>query len=95
MASPDDNGLPTDEESRALEIFEDRLVAAVEPDEQSILCAVLTCNGRREFVLQTVDVKGFLARLTAMPQEVERYPIEIHHNPDQSWSYFDEVTRAA
>lgn len=45
-------GLPTDEESRALSTFEDRLVDAVEYHEHSILVGVLTCNGERELIFK-------------------------------------------
>lgn len=91
MAEQNDNGLPTEQEFIRLEAFEDYLVGAVEHDGHSILVAVLTCNGEKEFVFHTADVPGFISRLTSMPQERERYPITIHRFHDPSWSYFESV----
>ena len=90
-----ENGLPTEQETRRLTLFEDRLVNAVESDEQSILLGVLTCNGEREFIFQTADPSEFLLRLTNMPQETERYPITIERYDDPDWAYFKDVTSQA
>ena len=51
-----------------------------------------SCAGRREFVFHTADVAEFVQRLTNMPQEVERYPIDLLRNNDPDWAYFDAVT---
>ncbi len=91
MVETDENGLPTENEFRRLETFEDRLVNAIERDAQSILVAALSCNGEKEFVLYTTDVSGFMERLTNMPQEKERYPITIQKYDDPAWSYFEAV----
>ena len=82
----------TDEEFQRWATFEDRLVEAVEPDEQSILVGALTCNGEKEFIFHTADPAEFPKRLTDMPQETERYPIIIERYDDPDWFYFKEVT---
>ena len=91
MSAPDENGLPTEDEFERLNLFEDRLVPAVEDDEHSILVSVLTCNGEREFIFHTADVPGFMERLTNIPQEEDRYPITIQRYDDPDWSYFDSL----
>ena len=90
--SPDDIGLPTEQESTKLEIFENRLCESVHVDEHSVLIMALTCNGEKEFVFHTADVSGFIRRLTAMPQEEERYPITLQRYDDPNWAYFESVT---
>lgn len=87
MSDPDKQRLATPEEAMRLEAFEDRLVEAVECDRHSVLSVVLTCDGKREFVFHTADAAGFLQRLTDMPQENLRYPIELHHSEDAGWEY--------
>lgn len=77
MSEVDENGLPTEKEFSILGAFEDRLIDAIEPDEQSILVGALTCNAEKEFVFQTTNASEFLKRLTNMPQKEDRYPIEI------------------
>ena len=87
MDEPDESGLPSDDEAEALNEFEDRLVNAVEPDNHSVLAIAMTTGGVREWVFHTSDVKGFVDRLTKMPQNESRYPIEIHHQHDPEWHY--------
>lgn len=91
MSEQDENGLATDDESDRLTTFENRLVAALERTSAGVLSVVLTTGGQREFVFHTADRGDFLQRLTDMPQETERYPIEIHGNRDPEWVYDDEV----
>jgi uncharacterized protein YcfL len=91
VSFPDHEGLATKEELEKLHSFENRLVDAVEIDESAVLAAVLTGRNEREFVFFAKDPKDFVRRLTEMPQEIDRYPIQIHLNQDPSWSYFDEI----
>jgi len=93
MSEPDDRGYPSSEELVRLHAFEDRLVAAVEGDDFSVLCVVLTGRGEREFVFYTPDPQEFVQRLTQMPQEDEPYPIEIHANDDEDWEYYENEVR--
>lgn len=87
MAEPDESGLGTPAELLRLATFEERLAAAVEADRHTVFSVILTWNGRREFVLHTADVQGFLARLGSMPHEEENYPIEIQVETDPEWAY--------
>lgn len=93
MTEPHPNGLPTQSETERLTTFEDRLIEAVEKRSLSVLSVVLTCAGQREFVFHTNDPANFLKLLTEMPQEAERYPIEIYRAEDRDWSYDDSVTQ--
>jgi hypothetical protein len=91
MRRPDLSGMPSDMDNHELNVFEERLVAAVECDGAAVLSVVLTAAGKREFVFHTADVEQFLDRLTAMPQERLRYPIEIEHYNDVDWFYDESV----
>ena len=91
MSLPDENGFPSSDEAACLETFENRLIAAVEKDESAWLVAVVTGRSEREFVFYLQQPKLFLQRLTDMPQESERYPLEIHSQDDPGWSYYDDL----
>lgn len=91
MNSPDENGFPSPKEAADLEIFENRLIAAVEKDESAWLVAVVTGRSEREFVFYLQQPKLFLQRLSEMPQEQARYPLEVHSQDDPDWSYFDDL----
>jgi hypothetical protein len=87
-----DDQLPDDDESTLLKLFEDRLVEAVEPDGFGVLSTVLTGRGQREYVIHVKNPDEFGGRLTAMPQERTRYPIEILSYEDAAWTYDADVT---
>lgn len=91
MRLPNEEGLATKAELDHLHVFEDRLVAAVEQDESVLLAAVVSGRSEREFVFYLQQPQLFLKRLSDMPQEEERYPIEIHLADDPEWSYFDDL----
>ncbi|HEX4085791.1 MAG TPA: DUF695 domain-containing protein [Chthoniobacteraceae bacterium] len=93
FAAPTTQGLPSSEDSSQAKSFEDRLINSVEGDGHSILSTVLTGKGQREFVFHTPEVKEFLRRLTEMPQEQKRYPIEVGHTEDPDWDYVNRVLR--
>lgn len=86
-----DSGMPDDVETDRMNTFENRLVEATEFDEQAVLSMVVTERNEREYVIHTRDAQEFLRRLTDMPQETERYPIEIHHTDDSKWEYCDRL----
>lgn len=50
---------------------------------------VLTGRSEREFVFYTSDPQEFVQRLSQMPQNEDRYPIEIHAIEDQDWKYYE------
>ncbi len=45
----------------------------------------------RGFVFQLQQPALFLQRLGEMPQEQERYPLEIHCADDPDWSYYQRM----
>lgn len=91
LRAPNEYGLPTEADHAESGAFEERIVEAIERDGHSILCMTLTGKGQKEYVFYTSDPNLFLQALTEMPQEEEKYPIEIIHNEDESWDYFERV----
>jgi hypothetical protein len=91
MSDPDVTGLPTDDEFDRLATFKDRLIAALEHDEHSILTLVLSHNGENEFIFYTADVAGFFERLTSISRLEEHYPTSTRQAADPDWSYFLSV----
>lgn len=83
----DASGMPSENSSKQMEVFENRLVKAVETDGSAVLVAVITKSGTREWVFYSGSVDEFGNRLANMPQEKERYPIEITTEPDPEWSF--------
>jgi hypothetical protein len=86
--APEGSGeLPDEDVSRELGVFEDRLATALEGDAHAVVVAVLTFDGARQWVVYTHSVDECGHRICEMPQELERYPIEMTTEEDPSWSY--------
>ncbi len=79
--------MPDAHTSDQMRIFENRLCAAWEHDALAVLTAVLTFDGARQWVFYTADAGACGARLNAMPQESDPYPIELDVFDDSSWDY--------
>ena len=86
--------LPSEEETAALEEFENRLCPALEHDDHAALVAVLTFDGARQWVFYTKDWRECGRRIEAMQQNDEPYPIEMDACTDLDWSYLrDEILK--
>lgn len=83
-----DSGMPDTKSSEAMGVFENRLVSAVEHDLSAVLSVVITNNNERKWFFYAKSVEKFGKRLASMPQETERYPIDITAEPDPNWSLF-------
>lgn len=84
----DPSGMPSESESETMEIFENRLVDALESDYSGVLTSVVTTNGYRHWVLYVKSVDLFSKRLHSMPQENHPYPIQIQTQQDAKWEYY-------
>lgn len=82
-----DSGMPDNLTNEKMGIFEDRLTNTVETDMSAVLAAVITNDGKREWVFYASDVQEFANRMTQMPQEKERYPIELTTEQDPEWKF--------
>lgn len=92
MAEPLYGGLASPKDIALMQKFEDRILRGTEMNGVAILVAVVTGKGEREFIFQVNSKNLFLQALTEMPQEVERYPIEIYSADDAEWGYFNDLT---
>jgi hypothetical protein len=88
----DATGMPDSQAGDQMGVFEDRLIEAVEPSQTAALVAVITTDGRREWMYYTSDAEEFDRRLTEMPQEKHGYPIEVSTEHDPEWSaLYEEI----
>ena len=70
--------------------FEDLMCDALETDFLAALTAILTFDGARQWVWYTDDVAACAMRINKMPQEKDRYPIELDTFEDPKWDYLRE-----
>jgi hypothetical protein len=95
MGKPAQNGLASPVDIPLMQTFEDRIVRVSELRALSILAAVVTGRGEREFVFYARNAGDFLGCLNEIPQEEDRYPIEIHSSDDPTWDYFHSLVGIA
>jgi hypothetical protein len=88
--APNSAGMPDRAASEQMSVFEDWLVAAVEPDRTAVLTAVVTHDGNREWLFYGVDVRAFARALRAIPQG--DVPIDITTERDPDWTTLHEAT---
>ena len=88
--APNMAGMPERAASEQMSVFEDWLVAAVEPERTAVLAAVVTHDGDREWLFYGADVRAFARALRAIPQGDERLPIDITTEPDPDWTTLHE-----
>jgi hypothetical protein len=91
MAQPLEDGLASQIDIQIMQKFEERIVRTTELVGSTVLAAVLTGRGEREFVFYTRSANAFLRNLHEIPQETDRYPIQIHSSNDPGWDYFCNV----
>jgi len=89
------NRMPSPEEGKAMEVFENRLVPVVEKDNLAILTAVVTNDGKRIWFFYVSNVSEFGKRLTNMPQEKERYPIALSATTDANWDFYLDFLKSS
>ncbi len=88
-----ESGMPSTDDSQSMEVFENRLVEALETDLSGVLAAAITTNGYREWVWYCQSTEIFAEKLHNMPQEADPYPIEIEAESDPEWDYFFNQVR--
>ena len=91
MTEPTELGLPSDDETKELERFENELVPRVEAGSMGLLAAVITEDSQRHWYFYLSDRNGFSEALHDVPQKEERYPIEITIQENEGWRLFREV----
>ena len=91
LSEADERGLPSDEEIQRLASFEDHLCRVLEADDHAILTFVITNDGLRQWLFYTQDLEESEHRVNQVPQEAERYPIELTAQEDALWSQYDLV----
>ena len=88
LKNPTGDGMPTTEESAALNQIENEIVRRFLPGNESLLAAVVTARGTREFVLYTSDPDAARTKAAALARENPRHRIQFVVRDDPGWSQF-------
>ena len=90
IASPDEEGFPSEEEDIKLNEVEDHVTEALHGSDARYVGRITT-DGRREFYFYTKDPAGFQATVVTVMQTFPHYEIEIDEADDAEWQHYAEV----
>jgi uncharacterized protein DUF695 len=83
--------MPQASELEELNRIEDRLFATLEIATRSIVVAVITTNGMREFVLYAQDPVEIQARLGQLKEGIDsQHEVQMMSLPDPTWRTFSQ-----
>jgi hypothetical protein len=91
LHTPDAAGLPTPFESGELDALENDLCKIFEADMASLLVAVITCNGMREFILYTKDPALAREQFEELKFRSFSHKIHMRLQPDKDWRLYTEL----
>jgi hypothetical protein len=87
--APDEQGMPSEAEFEELNQIEDLLFDALEIATRSIVVAVITTKGMREFVIYAREPAEIRERLLALKARItSAHEVQMISRPDPSWSTF-------
>jgi hypothetical protein len=86
---PDENGMPQAAEAEELNQIEDLVFDILEVQSRSVLVAVITTRGMREFVLYAVDPEEVKSNHTRLCQAVTTgHEVQLMIQTDPKWNVF-------
>jgi hypothetical protein len=90
MRDPDANGLPSTKEDSELGDVEDALCGSLESDDSTLLVAVITTGGMREFVFYTRKPKEVETAFESLRKSITSHEIQLMIQPDKRWNTYSQ-----
>jgi Family of unknown function (DUF695) len=88
LNAPDATGLPSSGENAELQTIEDAICPALEEQAESVLVAVITTSGMREFVFYTRAPREVQQRFGKLRDRVTSHKIQLMIQPDKDWAVY-------
>lgn len=83
--SNDTSGMPTNQLSEDMGIFEDAILGELDPDRAAILAFVLTNFGCREWHFYGNDIQETGNRINSALSHLPKHPIHLQVEDDPNW----------
>ena len=91
--APETTGLPSAEENAALTAIEDVICPALEEEAASLLVAVITTSGMREFVFYTRAPQEVRQRFEQFRNRIAGHQIQLMVQSDKKWAVYAQLTQ--
>jgi hypothetical protein len=86
------SGLPTSEENTELDEIEDAICSSLEEHAESLLVAVITTSGMKEFVLYTRDPQSVKRRFEQLRNRITSHEIQLMIQADKTWRTYAQLS---
>jgi hypothetical protein len=84
-------GLPGTAEGAVLDEIEDIICSSLEEQAESLLVAVITTGGMREFVFYTRQPHRVEERVTEIRERITSHEIQLMIQPDKYWGIYAQL----
>lgn len=88
LRAPEPTGLPSPQEDAELGAVEDTISASLEQQAESLLVAIITTSGMREFVFYTRAPEQVKQRFEQLRGSITSHEIQLMIQPDKDWSVY-------
>ncbi len=85
---------PSVAELEKIDVFNQKLMEAIEADEHGLLVMVLMCEGINQWILYCRDLEELEKDLNKIPTDSGLYPIDVVAEEDSLWNIFTELRDA-
>jgi hypothetical protein len=92
LRAPEATGLPSPEENAELGVIEDAIRDSLQERAESLLVAVITTGGMREFVFYTRAPKQLEERLKQLREHITSHEIQVMIQPDKNWEIYRQFS---
>jgi len=91
LRDADQHGLPRADEIKELDAIENAICNLLEPQNESLFVAAITCDGLREFVLYTRNPDAVRRKFKALENRMVTHKVFLKLQPDKDWHVYSEL----
>jgi len=91
LHSPETTGLPSREENAELLAIEDAMCPALQEQAESLLVAIITTGGMREFVFYTHAPEQVKLRFERIRKSITSHEMQLMIQPDEDWEAYAQL----
>ncbi len=92
LRAPETTGLPSPEEDAELTAIENAICPTLEEKVESLLVAIITTSGMREFVFYTRAPQELRQRFEVLRHRITSHEIQLMVQPDKDWVVYAQLT---
>jgi len=91
LRRPEPTGLPSPEENFELGEIEARICNSLQEQAESLLVAIITTSGMKEFVLYTRDPQRVKQRFEQLRNQVTSHELQLIIQADEDWEIYAQL----